>query len=215
MTLTLYWFPGACSMAAHVTLEEAGTAYERVTVNLRQGEQHGEAFRKVNERGEVPVLRVGDEVITESVAILTYIGRRFRGAGLLPSDPVGEARCLSLMAWIASGVDPPFRRAARPERFVTDEAARPAVAAAAKEAYWAKCQQIDKHVQSKSWIVGDQYTVCDPYALVYYAWLPRFGLPVAELTAYTALKDRLLARPAVRRVLEREQSPLLNSASIS
>jgi glutathione S-transferase len=213
--LTLYYFPGACSMAAHAALEETGTPYERVSVNLREGEQNGEAFRKINARGQVPALRIGDKVITESVAILTYVGRRFLEANLLPADPVDEARCVSWMTWISSTVDPLFRRAARPERFVTDEAARPAVAAAAKEAYWARCQEIDAHLEGRTWMMGDHYSVCDPYALVYYAWAPRFGLPVAELAAYAALKDRLLERPAVRRVLEREKSSLLKAAPVS
>ena len=49
----------------------------------------------------------------------------------------------------------------------------------------------------------------DGYALVFYGWGKRIGLPVAELPNYTAWKDRMLARPAVKRVLEREQSVLL------
>jgi glutathione S-transferase len=61
-------------------------------------------------------------------------------------------------------------------------------------------------------LMGEQYTVCDPYALVYYGWAARFSLPVKELAAYTQLKDRLLQRPAVRSVLDREQSPLLAAA---
>ena len=79
--LTLYYFPGACSMASHAALEEAGATYDRVTVNLRGGEQNGEAFRKINARSQVPVLRTEDRIITESVAILTYVGRRFPQAG--------------------------------------------------------------------------------------------------------------------------------------
>jgi glutathione S-transferase len=50
---------------------------------------------------------------------------------------------------------------------------------------------------------------------VYYGWAPRFGLPVAELTAFTAMKNRLLERPAVRRVLEREENPLLKTAPVT
>ena len=119
------------------------------------------------------------------------------------------------MTWISCAVDPLFRRAARPERFVADEAARPAMADAAKDAYWAKCREIDTHLQGRTWMMGDQFTVCDPYALVYYGWAPRFGLPVAELTAFTAMKDRLLERPAVRRVLEREENPLLKTTPVT
>jgi glutathione S-transferase len=207
--LTLYYCPGACSMAAHVALEETETAYERKSVNLREGEQNGEAFRRINPRGQVPVLSVDGTTITESAAILAYVGRRFPEAKLLPSDVTAEARCLATLAWISSTVDPVFRRLARPDRIVADEAARLAVKEAARDAYWAKCREIDALLEGKAWMMGAQYTVCDPYALVYYGWAARFGLPVKDLVAYTQLKDRLLERPAVRRVLEREQSPLL------
>ena len=60
----------------------------------------------------------------------------------------------------------------------------------------------------KLWMLGAQYTVCDPYALVYYGWAERLGLPVAEFIAYMDVKQRL-ERPAVRGALENEQSPLL------
>jgi glutathione S-transferase len=212
MMLTLYYFPGACSLAAHVALEETGAPFERISVDLRQGEQNGEAYRRVNPRGQVPALDVDGTIITESVAILAYVARRFPEARLLPSDATEEARCLSLLSWIAAQVDPVFRRAARPERIVPDETARAAVKEAALAAYWAKCQEIDAALAGKSWLAGAQYSVCDAYALVYYGWAMRFGLPVAELAAFTALKERLLQRPAVRRVLEREQHPILKIA---
>jgi glutathione S-transferase len=57
--------------------------------------------------------------------------------------------------------------------------------------------------------MGSQFTVCDPYALVFYGWGSRIELPVKELKNYTAWKERMLQRPAVRTVLEREKSPLL------
>jgi glutathione S-transferase len=105
-----------------------------------------------------------------------------------------------------------FRRAARPERFVTNEAAQPAVRDAAHDAYWVKCREIDSLLSGKMWMMGAQYTVCDPYALVYFGWGQRLGLPMGELSGYTALKNRMLERPAVRKVLEREQSPMLTAA---
>ena len=85
--LTLYYRPGACCMAAHVALEEIGTRYEGVSVNLKTGERNGEVFRKLNPRGEVPVLSVDGKVIAQSVAVLTYVGRQFPDAWLLPKLP--------------------------------------------------------------------------------------------------------------------------------
>jgi glutathione S-transferase len=58
-------------------------------------------------------------------------------------------------------------------------------------------------------ILGDQFSVVDGYALVFYGWGKRIGLPVEELENDTAWKERMLAHPAVRRVLEREQNVLV------
>ncbi len=207
--LTLYYFPGACSTAVHVALEETAAPYERRLVDLRGGEQRGEAFQRVNPRGQVPVLTDDGLVLTECAAILTYLGLRFPESGLLPADLPGQGRCLALLAWIAAQVDPVYRRAARPERIVPDAAAQPAIKEAATATFWAKCQDIDRLLVDRPWLAGDAVSACDLYALVYYGWGLRIGLPMAELAGYTALARRLLDRPAVRRALEHEQHPLL------
>jgi glutathione S-transferase len=68
--LTLYYAPGACSMASHIALEETGAPYERQTVNLMQGEQTKPEYLKgVNPRGKVPALKTDDGMLTENVAI--------------------------------------------------------------------------------------------------------------------------------------------------
>jgi len=208
-TMTLYYCAGACSMAAHVALEEIGIPYEKKPILIAQNEQRGAAFLAVNPRGQVPALVVDGKLITEVPAVLTYLGRAFPNAKLFPSDEIEQAQCLATMCWIASQIDPLFRRAGRPERFVSDETARPAVKQSAEAAYWAKCQEIDALLSDREWIAGAQYTVCDPYALVYYGWGFRFGFAMKDLRAFTALKDRLLQRPAVRRALEDERHPLI------
>jgi glutathione S-transferase len=207
--LTLYYCPGACSMAVHVALEEMGVPYEAKPILIPKNEQRSDAYLAINPRGRVPALMVDDRVITETVAILAHLARAFPEARLFPDDDVGQAQCQATMTWIASTVDPLFRRAARPERFVTDEGAWPAVKSAAQDAFWSTCQEIDALIGDNAWMMGEQYTVCDPYALVYYGFALRFGFPLTSLAAYTRLKRQLLSRPAVRRVLERERHPLL------
>jgi glutathione S-transferase len=208
-TMTFYYCPGACSMATHVALEEIGVTYEKKPILIAKNEQRDRAFLAVNPHGQVPALVVDGKLITETAATLAYLGRAFPEAKLLPRDEIGRAQCLSTMCWIASQIDPLFRRAARPERFVSDEAARPTVKQSAEAAYWAKCQEIDALLNGREWIAGSEYTVCDPYALVYYGWGFRFGFAMKELRAYTDLKDRLLQRPAVRKTLEDERHPLI------
>ena len=70
-------------------------------------------------------------------------------------------------------------------------------------------KEIDGIIGSNKWIMGEQFTVVDGYALVFYGWGKRIGLPITDLKNYTAWAGRMLERPAVRRVLEREQSVLL------
>jgi len=61
-------------------------------------------------------------------------------------------------------------------------------------------------LQGKDWIMGSQYTLADPYALVFYGWGVRGGFPMNELSAYTAWQERMLKRPTVREILETEKN---------
>ncbi len=210
--LTLYFSPGACSMASHIGLEETGTEYVEKPTLLAKQEQKTEAYLKINPRGKVPALSVDGKIITENTAILAYLAKRFPQAGLMPADPVEEARCISAMAWFSNIVHPSYQRYMRPERFAEGEAAQATVKELGRKSFWANCQEINSLLEGKDWMMGKQYSVADPYALVFYGWGVRGEFPMQELTAYTAWKERMLKRPAVRKVLESEQSVLLKAA---
>src|ERR1700756_5267568 len=112
--LTLYYAPGACSMAAHIVLEESGEKYEPKKVDLAGGEQRTDAYLKINPQGRAPPPnRQNGEPIAENTAILPYLGKRF---GLWPSDPVAEAKALSLIGFFAGSVHPAHGHVGRPER---------------------------------------------------------------------------------------------------
>jgi glutathione S-transferase len=87
--LTLYYSPGACSLAPHIALEEAGASYALELVSIPKGEQQAPEYLNVNPRGKIPALRTDEGVLTENVAILTYISRSFPQARLLPEEPIG------------------------------------------------------------------------------------------------------------------------------
>lgn len=210
--LTLYFSPGACSMASHIGLEETGAPYEEKPTLLAKGEQKTEAYLRINPRGKVPALSVDGRIITENTAILTYLARQFPEKKLMPADPVDEARCIETMAWFSNIVHPSYQRYMRPERFAEGEAAQATVRATGRKSFWAGCQEIDALLQGKEWIMGSQFTVADGYALVFYGWGVRGEFPMAELGAYTAWKDRMLKRPAVRKILDSEQNVLVKPA---
>ena len=125
--LTLYFSPGACSLASHIGLEETGAPYEAKPILLAKQQQRTEAYLKINTRGKVPALDANGKILVENTAILTYLARRFPEKRLMPTDPAEEARGIGTMCWFSSIVHPSYQRANRPERFAEGEAAQAAV----------------------------------------------------------------------------------------
>jgi glutathione S-transferase len=207
--LNFYYTPTACSTASHIALEESGAPYEANRVKLYTPE--AAAFYEINPKGTVPALKADGVVVTENVAILMYIARKFPEARLLPPDLLQEALCLSIMAWFASTVHITRRQARVPERFSGDESTHSSIRLAGRETFWRHLQTIDAMFADKTWIMGEQFTVADCYAIVFYHWGLIDELPMAELVHYTAFKERMVARPGVLKVLQRERSILAPS----
>ena len=209
--LTLYYSPRACSMASHVALEEAGAEFEARRIDIFQGEHLTPEYRKINPRSKVPTLQFDDGgTLVESPAILNWIARAYPEKNLLGRAELDQARSLSICSWLASTVHPAFARFVRPERFAEDEASQTAVRNSARKTYWESLRELDRMLGDRPWLMGDDFTVSDPYALVFYGWAPILDLPAAELKNITAMRDRMIERPMARKALEREDSSLLS-----
>jgi glutathione S-transferase len=199
--LALYYAPGACSMAAHIVLEESGEKYEKKKVDLAGGEQRTEGYLKINPQGRVPALRLdNNEPLAENTAILPYLGKRF---GMWPADAIAEAKALSLIGFFAASVHPAHAHIGRPERYASDPSVYPQLQEMGKKTFHGYLKQIDGMLAGRQWL-ADKYTVLDPYGFVFYTWGVRRELPMQELKNYTAFKDRMLERPAVQRVVKEE-----------
>jgi glutathione S-transferase len=200
--LTLFYGPGACSMASHIVLEESGEKYEPKKMDLAKGEQRSEAYLKMNPQGRVPLLQLDNgEPLAENTAILPYLGKRFN---LWPTDPAAEAKALSLIGFFATSVHPAHAHVGRPERYTADTTAHAGIKEQGLKTFHGHLKQIDEKLAGREWF-GDTYSVLDPYGFVFYTWGVRRELPMGELKNYTAFKDRMKSRPAVARVLEDEK----------
>ena len=199
--LTLFYAPGACSMAPHIVLEEGGEKYEPKRMDLSKGEQKTPEYMKIHPLGRVPALKLEDGTpITENTAILPFLGKRF---GLWPNDAVKEAQALSLIGFFAASVHPANAHVGRPERYTEDKSAFPGLQAMGKKTFHGYMKQIDEMLAKREWL-SDKYSVLDPYAFVFYVWGTRRELPMGELKNYSAAKDRMVKRPAVQRVMADE-----------
>jgi glutathione S-transferase len=219
--LKLFYSPGACSLASHIALEEAGAAFAAVLVDFKATEQRSAAYLTVNPKGRVPALVTssphGDWTLTENPAILQYIAQSHPAANLWPTDLQTQAKCLEWMAWLSSGVHVTYAHVRRAERYATSEAALADVRATglkATRAIWAdvetKLGQLSK-AGVGPWIAGEQFTVVDPYVFTFWTWGrgSNLGYDMAkDFPAWTAHAKHMLARPAVQRVHAREGLPL-------
>jgi len=204
MSIKLYYSPGACSLASHIALEEAGLDYGTQKVNTAEGEQRSDWYLKLNPRGRVPTLVVDGEPLTENVGILTYIAGGHPDAGIWPKDTWHQSKAVSSMAWLSNTVHPAFAHIFRPERYTDDKQAQEAIKSHARGMYFDCLKEIDGLLEGRKWSIGNHFTVVDGYLVVFYRWGNRVKADVKSLPNYTRLIERVLARPAVAKVMKDE-----------
>ena len=216
----LYYSPGACSLAPHIVLEEIGAPYEIEHISSKAGAmtQTPEWMAK-NPKGRVPALsgvpgRIGGaaDLLTEAHAILVYLARSHPEAGLLPADPAGEARAIEWMNWLSGAVHgQSYGQIWRPHRFVADPALHAAVTAQGRRNVAEQYDYIESLLaDGRDWARPGAYSVVDPYLLVFYRWGQVIEHDMgAQHPAWTRLVERVVARPAVARVLAKEGIAIL------
>ncbi|GAB3542242.1 glutathione S-transferase family protein [Noviherbaspirillum agri] len=204
MKTTLYYSPGACSLAPHILLEEAGASYDLVEVNVQQGKTLEPQFLKLNPKGRVPVLVVNDEILTEVPAICWYIGA---GAhGLVPGELLLQGRVFEWFNWLSGTLHAvAFGGKWRPHRFVTDPELYKNVELRADQNLEDGFHYIEERLTDREWAVGRDYSIVDPYLFVFHNWAQSIGADVRRsYPNWHAHAGRMLARPAVRRALQQE-----------
>ena len=204
MSIKLYYAPGACSLASHIALEETGLPYETQKLDLAAGDQRKPEYLKLNPRGRVPTCVVDGHAITENVGIMTYFAGGYPKAKIWPDDTWHQALAVSSLAWLSNTVHTTFGHILRASRYADDEAAQEAIKAKARTAYEGYLREIDGLLTGRKWSIGNHYTVVDGYLVVFYRWGNRQKMPVREMKNYTALAERVLARPAVKKVMADE-----------
>ncbi|WP_426030903.1 glutathione S-transferase family protein [Caulobacter sp. DWP3-1-3b2] len=205
-SLKLYFAPGSSAFAPLIALEEIGVAYHAHRVDLATGEQRQPAYLRVNPRGRVPTLAVDGEPVTEVLAILTYLAQAYPHSELLPlADPLKLAHAYEVMSWFASTVHVAFAQTTRPERFADDETVKAALATPGEARFHRTLSDIERLAQGPGpWLLGDSFSAVDAYALVIWRWAQRRSIDTSAYPAWSAKAARALARPSVKRALQRE-----------
>lgn len=166
MAITLYDLEvsGNC-YKVRLLLSLLGMEYERIPVNLRQGEHKTPEFLQINAFGQVPVLRDGALVLADSQAILTYLARRYGDDRWLPLDPESLSQVVRWLS-ITAGEIQQGTGAAR--RYYLLKAKDVNVEAATQKATTV-LTAVDQHLADREWLVSDRVTIADIAAFPYIA----------------------------------------------
>jgi glutathione S-transferase len=208
---TLYYAPGACSLASHIALEETGAPFETVRLNLQAGDQRAPEYLAINERGRVPALYEEGWVLTENTALLRHISRTHPEAALWPEDLREQAVADEWLGWLSTNHHSAFAHIRRAERYSADEAAYDAIRAKGADTFGDLCTMTEVRLSNGGWALGERYSVVDPYLLLFWTWGrgPALGFDMAaRFPAWTAHARAMAARPAVQRAFAREGLPL-------
>jgi len=196
----LFFSPGACSLAPHIALYEAGLPFTADKVDMRtRRTSDGQDYVALNPKGYVPALMLDNgEVLTECPAILQYLADQKPDARLAP--PAGTLARYRLMEWlsfIAAELHKSFGPLLRP-------GAAEDAKAAARDRIGQRLAHAANHLASRQYLVGDHFTVADAYLYTILTWTRFTGIDLAAWPVLVAYRDRIQQRTAVQAARDAE-----------
>jgi glutathione S-transferase len=191
--MRLYYSPGACSLAPHIALREAGHDFdiERVDIPSKKTAS-GADYWEINPKGYVPALKIDDgNVLTEVAVILQYIADQNQAAHLAPA--IGTHERYRLMEWlnfIATEVHKQIGALFNPK--MTPEMKEVQLGVIDR-----RLNALDKLLAGKHYLMGDDFSVADAYLFNILLWTKKHAIDLAKWPHIAALNARVGARPKV------------------
>ena len=203
--LRLYYATGTCALATHIALEEAGADYEAVPLDFRAQAQRRPEYLAINPKGRVPALVTETGTLTETPALLCFVAQRFPQAELAPlGDPFALAQVQEFNSYLCATVHVAHAHGRRGARWADDPAAIEAMRRKVPQTVTECFELIEKQLLRGPWVMGEQYTICDPYLFTIASWIEGDGVETARLPRVIEHRRRMLARPAVQTVVAAE-----------
>lgn len=197
MTMKLYYKPGACALACHISIREA-----KLDIPIEKASKgkldDGTEFARINPKNYTPVLQLEDgQVLTEGAVIMQYIGDRAPKTKLIsPPSSLERYREQEWLNYIATEIHKGFSPFFSPK---VGEYAN-----TVRESMSAKFDFLSRHLESKQYLMGDRYTVADGYLYTILRWVKEPHMELTRWPVLVAYRDRVAQRPAVQEALKEE-----------
>ncbi|MBS7809498.1 glutathione S-transferase family protein [Roseococcus pinisoli] len=205
--LTFYYSPNACSLASHIALEEAGAAYEPRRVDFGAGQQKSADYMALNPKARVPALVTSRGVLTETPAILVFIAQSFPEARLAPlDDAFALAEMQAFNSYLCSTVHVAHAHKVRGTRWADEESSFADMRRKVPETMSACAELLETHLLKGPWVMGEAFTVADPYLFTIVQWMKGDGVDLAAFPRLSAHRANMAERPSVKKILARESA---------
>lgn len=201
---TFYYATQTCSTAIHIALMEAEISFEGVEVSWKR-KVNLDKLAAVNPLGQVPVLVKDGRPLNQSIAILEYVAEQAPAKKLLP--PAGSwerTQALSWLAFIGADLQKSFGPIFWASSWTTDISVQTEIRKSVAASIDKHLAYIDDALQGKDYLLGQQFTVADAYLFTVVGWCKWAEVKISKYNNLTAYLKRVYARPAVQKVLAKE-----------
>lgn len=198
--LTVWGVGTSRALRAHWAVRELGLSYRTEQIQSRSGQTQTEAYTRLDPRQKIPLLQDGDFILSESSAIITYLGEHHDSEGerLVPRDPRQRARYNEWVSFICMELDATSLYVLRRHEGLPQIYGESPVANAAARAYFAK--MIDaaavRFGTDRDYVLGDRFSGADILLMTILTWIQGLEPPIAAPSVFDAYHDRIAARPA-------------------
>jgi len=203
--LKFYYAPRTCALATHIALEEAGASYELVKLDFSKEEQRGASYLAINPKARVPALQTERGVLTETPAMLSFVAQTHPAARLAPlDDPFAFADMQAFTSYLCSTVHVAHAHKTRGYRWADETSSIEDMKRKTPKNVAACYELIEGRMLKGPWVLGDMFTVADPYLYTVSQWLAGDGIDIATYPKVADHHRRMAERPAVRRAIDAE-----------
>jgi glutathione S-transferase len=203
--MKLYYAAHTCALASHIALEDAGAEYSTVRISFAAEEQRKPEYLAINPKARVPALVTMRGILTETPAMLAFIAQSFPKARLAPlDDPFAFAEVQAFNSYLCATLHVAHAHRMRGTRWADDPAAIAAMQRKVPDSVGACYELIENKMLRGPWVMGETYTICDPYLFTVAQWLEGDGIDPSRFPKVRNHRERMSERTAVRKAIAEE-----------
>jgi glutathione S-transferase len=199
--LELYYAPASIALASMIALNDAGARHRLHRLDFAKDEQKGADYAAINPKARVPTLVTPEGRLTETPAILAYIAQTHPEALLAPADPFAFAKLQEFNVYLCATLHVAHAHRMRGHRWSDEPAAWEAMARFVPQAVGACWDHVEGHAFVGPYVLGEHYTVADPYLFTVSRWMETDSIDPARYPKVAAHRAMMAERPAVREAL--------------